>query len=87
MVAGSCLSRALLRDDQDGASTQSFGALMSTGWLKSSSVADIVIGIVGSILGHFLFGLLGIAAFGAIGRLIISVIGAMLLIALLRRLR
>jgi len=45
------------------------------------------VGIVGSLLGHFLAGVMGIAAYGALARLLISVLGAMLLIALLRAVR
>ena len=42
------------------------------------------IGIVGSLLGHWLAGLIGIAAVGQLGSLIISTIGAMVLIAIIR---
>jgi uncharacterized membrane protein YeaQ/YmgE (transglycosylase-associated protein family) len=48
-------------------------------------LANIAVGIVGSAVGHWLFGLLGLYAYGTLGRLIISVLGAMLLIALLRK--
>jgi len=63
------------------------------GWLASlvmktnrqmGVLANIVVGIVGSALGHFLAGLLGFAAFGVIARLIVQVGGAALLIAILR---
>jgi uncharacterized membrane protein YeaQ/YmgE (transglycosylase-associated protein family) len=39
---------------------------------------------VGSVLGHFLAGILGIAAFGSLGSFIISLVGAVILIAILR---
>jgi uncharacterized membrane protein YeaQ/YmgE (transglycosylase-associated protein family) len=65
------------------------------GWLASlimktsaqmGVLANIVVGIVGSTLGHFIAGRLGIAAFGSIGRLVISLAGAVILIAILRAL-
>jgi uncharacterized membrane protein YeaQ/YmgE (transglycosylase-associated protein family) len=65
------------------------------GWLASilmrtrrqmGILANIVIGVIGSMLGHWLFGLIGIGAFGFLGNLILSVIGAMILIAILKAL-
>jgi uncharacterized membrane protein YeaQ/YmgE (transglycosylase-associated protein family) len=65
------------------------------GWLASKVMktdaqmgvlANIVVGVVGSVLGHWLAGALGIAAFGSIGSFIISLIGAVVLIAILRAL-
>ena len=49
-------------------------------------IANILIGIVGSALGHWVFGLLGFAGYGAVARFAISVVGAVLLIWLLKRL-
>jgi uncharacterized membrane protein YeaQ/YmgE (transglycosylase-associated protein family) len=63
------------------------------GWLASlimktsaqmGVLANVVVGIVGSVLGRFIAGLLGIAAFGAPGGFVISLVGAVILIALLR---
>jgi uncharacterized membrane protein YeaQ/YmgE (transglycosylase-associated protein family) len=63
------------------------------GWLASlimktnaqmGVLANIVVGMVGSALGHFIAGILGIAAYGSLGRFIISLVGAVLLIAILR---
>ena len=63
------------------------------GWLASivmktnrqmGIIANIVVGIVGSALGHWLAGMLGIAAFRGLGSLIVSVLGAMCLIAILK---
>jgi uncharacterized membrane protein YeaQ/YmgE (transglycosylase-associated protein family) len=63
------------------------------GWLASlimktnaqmGVLANIVVGMVGSALGHFIAGILGIAAYGSLGGLIISLVGAVLLIAILR---
>jgi len=65
------------------------------GWLASKVMktdaqmgvlANIVVGVVGSVLGHWLAGALGIAAFGSIGGFIISLLGAIVLIAVLRAL-
>lgn len=65
------------------------------GWLAAnfmksslSMIANIVLGIVGSIVANFLFGLLGISLGGGwIGLLISGFIGACLLIWLARVLR
>jgi uncharacterized membrane protein YeaQ/YmgE (transglycosylase-associated protein family) len=46
---------------------------------------DLLLGIVGSILGGFLFGVLGLYAAGLIGRLVIATAGAVLLIYVARR--
>lgn len=63
------------------------------GWLGSivmktnaqmGIVANIVVGVVGSMLGFWLAGLLGLAAFGTIARLLVSVGGAAVLIAILK---
>jgi uncharacterized membrane protein YeaQ/YmgE (transglycosylase-associated protein family) len=63
------------------------------GWLASiimktnaqmGVLANIVVGIVGSALGHFVAGVLGLGATGALGRGIVSLVGAVLLIAILR---
>jgi uncharacterized membrane protein YeaQ/YmgE (transglycosylase-associated protein family) len=65
------------------------------GWLASKVMktdaqmgllANIVVGVVGSVLGHWLAGALGIAAFGSLGSFIISLLGAVVLIAILRAL-
>ncbi len=65
---------------------------MLAGWLagqitKGSGfglLGDFVVGIVGSLLGSFLFGLVGIAAYGLLGRLAMAVIGAIVLLWLIR---
>lgn len=62
------------------------------GWLASivmksnaqmGIIANVIVGIVGSALGHFLAGVIGITA-GGIGGWIVSLCGALLLIGLLR---
>ncbi len=65
------------------------------GWLASivaktnaqmGIVANVIVGIVGSALGHWLAGALGLAASNMILSLAISIGGAVLLIALLKAL-
>jgi len=48
-------------------------------------LANIIIGIVGSLLGYFLAGTLGIATAG-VGRWVIGVLGAVVLIGILKAL-
>lgn len=66
------------------------------GWLASlvmktsaqmGILANVVVGIVGSVLGGWLFGVLQIRAGGQLGHFVMSVVGAMALIALLRSLK
>src|SRR5262249_4884660 len=65
------------------------------GWLASilmktnaqmGIIANIVVGIVGSVLGGWLAGALGIVAVGSIGAWVISIIGDVILIAILKAL-
>ena len=48
---------------------------------------DLVLGLVGAILGGFVFGLLGLSGYGLVGQLVIATAGAVMLIWLVRRLR
>lgn len=63
------------------------------GWLASilmksngqmGWIANILVGIVGSVLGFWVAGLIGLTASGGIAGFAIAVLGAVLLIALLR---
>ncbi len=45
-------------------------------------VINIVVGIVGAVLGGFIFGLLGVTAGGIIGSLIVATFGAVVLLFL-----
>ena len=63
------------------------------GWLASifmktnaqmGIIANVVVGIVGSSLGFWLAGLLGLAAYGAIAQWAVAVAGAAVLIFLLK---
>ena len=65
------------------------------GWLASlimkadsqmGILGNIIIGIVGSGLGHFLAGVIGLEAYGLPARLAVGVAGAVLLIVILRAL-
>jgi len=47
-------------------------------------LGNILIGIVGSGLGHMLAGMIGLAAYGWPARTLVSIIGAVILIWLLR---
>lgn len=64
------------------------------GWLASiimktnaqmGLVANVLIGVGGSVLGYWLSGLLGIAPTGGIGRFLVALGGAVVLIFLLRK--
>lgn len=62
------------------------------GWLAGQAmkgggygvVVNILLGIVGAVVGQFVFGLLGIAAYGLIGNIIVAFFGAVIVIAVAR---
>ena len=47
---------------------------------------DLLLGLVGSVFGGFVFGLLGLHAYGLVGQLVIATAGAVMLVYLVRRL-
>jgi uncharacterized membrane protein YeaQ/YmgE (transglycosylase-associated protein family) len=47
---------------------------------------DLLLGLVGSVVGGFVFGLLGIYATSLIGTLTVATVGAVILVWLVRRL-
>jgi uncharacterized membrane protein YeaQ/YmgE (transglycosylase-associated protein family) len=47
-------------------------------------IGDIVVGVVGALIGGYLFSAMGLAAGGLLGAILIALIGAIILIALLR---
>ena len=47
-------------------------------------IANIVVGVVGSLIGHWVAGALGIAAAGTLANWIVSLVGAVALITILR---
>lgn len=61
------------------------GQIMKSG--NSSLLTDLIIGVIGAVLGGFLFGLLGLSANGLIGSLVTATVGAIVLIAGLRAIR
>ena len=65
------------------------------GWLASiimktnaqmGCLANVVIGILGSLLGFWLAGMLGIDPAGGFARFLVAIVGAVLLIFILRKL-
>lgn len=62
------------------------------GWLAGKMMrgsgfglfGDLVIGVIGSYLGGWLFGLLGLSAGGIIGSLVTALVGAIVLLWLIR---
>ncbi len=68
---------------------------VAAGWLAGQImkgggfglVGDLVIGVIGALLGGFLFRMIGIHAYGLLGSLITATIGAIILIILLRLFR
>jgi uncharacterized membrane protein YeaQ/YmgE (transglycosylase-associated protein family) len=50
-------------------------------------LVDLLVGIAGSILGGWLFSLVGLAAYGLIGRLFTAFIGACILLWLVRAIK
>jgi uncharacterized membrane protein YeaQ/YmgE (transglycosylase-associated protein family) len=71
LVAG-FLAKALMPGDRSEPS----------GWILT-----LVLGLIGGVVGGIIFGLLGIHAGGLIGHIVMSTVGAVTLIALLRYLR
>jgi uncharacterized membrane protein YeaQ/YmgE (transglycosylase-associated protein family) len=47
-------------------------------------LGDLVVGVIGSLLGSFIFGLLGLGAYSLLDRLVVSVVGAVVLLWLIR---
>jgi uncharacterized membrane protein YeaQ/YmgE (transglycosylase-associated protein family) len=47
-------------------------------------VGDLIVGVIGSFIGVWVFGLFGIAAGGILGLLVVAVVGALLLLYVLR---
>jgi uncharacterized membrane protein YeaQ/YmgE (transglycosylase-associated protein family) len=65
------------------------------GWLAgqlvkrrgSGWVEDLIVGVIGALIGGFVFGLLGVNVGGLIGDLISATVGAVILLYLLRYIR
>ncbi len=63
------------------------------GWLASilmktnvqmGCVANVIVGVIGSVIGFWLAGLLGLAAYGSFVRWLVAVAGAVILIWILK---
>jgi uncharacterized membrane protein YeaQ/YmgE (transglycosylase-associated protein family) len=50
-------------------------------------VMDIVIGMVGAVIGGWVFGLLGVSAGGLIGSVLVAFVGAVILLWLVRMIK
>jgi uncharacterized membrane protein YeaQ/YmgE (transglycosylase-associated protein family) len=50
-------------------------------------LVDLLLGIVGSMIGGFVFGVLGLYSSGLVGQLVVATIGAMMLLFLVRQLK
>jgi uncharacterized membrane protein YeaQ/YmgE (transglycosylase-associated protein family) len=50
-------------------------------------VADLIIGVIGSFIGGWVFRLFGITAGGILGSLVVAVVGALLLLYVVRLLK
>ncbi|TGN11016.1 GlsB/YeaQ/YmgE family stress response membrane protein [Leptospira ilyithenensis] len=63
---------------------------LAAGWLTGrilrgrgfGLIANLVIGVIGSFLGRFVFGLLGFGSYGLIAELIVAVAGSILLVVI-----
>jgi uncharacterized membrane protein YeaQ/YmgE (transglycosylase-associated protein family) len=61
------------------------GQIMKTG--QRGLIENLVVGVIGAIVGGLIFRLVGFAAVNLIGRLISATVGALLLIFLMRKFR
>jgi uncharacterized membrane protein YeaQ/YmgE (transglycosylase-associated protein family) len=50
-------------------------------------VGDLVVGVLGALLGAWLFSLLGITTWGILGSILVALVGALVLLWLVRLLR
>jgi uncharacterized membrane protein YeaQ/YmgE (transglycosylase-associated protein family) len=50
-------------------------------------LADIVLGLIGAVIGQWIFGQLGIIVYGGLGFLVMATIGAIILVAIAHLLR
>jgi uncharacterized membrane protein YeaQ/YmgE (transglycosylase-associated protein family) len=65
---------------------------IAAGWLAGQVMkgggfgllGDLIVGVIGAVLGGFLFSLLGFATTGLLGQLIVATVGAIVLLWLLR---
>ena len=60
------------------------GSLVAKTNAQMGIIANVIVGIIGSMLGVWLAGLIGISADATIARWLVAVVGAVILIAILR---
>jgi uncharacterized membrane protein YeaQ/YmgE (transglycosylase-associated protein family) len=68
---------------------------LAAGWLageilrspRRSLIVDLIVGVIGAILGGTLFGLIGLTSNGLTGEFVTALFGSLLLVFLLRRFR
>jgi len=68
---------------------------LAAGWLAGQitkgsgfgTVENLVIGVIGAVLGGFIFGLLGLTAYGLLGNLVTATVGAIALLMILRAIK
>lgn len=60
------------------------GRIMTGG--RRGILVNLIIGVIGAVLGGWLFRLFGLKSTGLIGQLVTATVGAVLLIAILRKL-
>ena len=62
------------------------------GWLAGkimkgkgySLIGDLVVGVLGAIVGSWIFGVLGLGVYGILGSIVMALIGAMILLYVVR---
>jgi uncharacterized membrane protein YeaQ/YmgE (transglycosylase-associated protein family) len=50
-------------------------------------IGDVVVGVVGGFLGQWVFSVLDLATYGILGSLLIAVVGRVLVVSLIRKVR
>jgi uncharacterized membrane protein YeaQ/YmgE (transglycosylase-associated protein family) len=50
-------------------------------------IGDLVVGVIGSFIGGFLFSILRLSTYGKIGEIIMATVGAIVLLWIVRRLK
>jgi len=65
---------------------------LAAGWLAGQImkgrgfglIGNLIVGVIGSVLGGYLFSLIGLGGFGWLGSLVTALVGAMILLYLMR---
>ena len=67
-----------------------FAGFLASKIVKGSGMGillDLLVGVVGSVIGGWVFTLLGLAAYGLIGQLVMATIGAIILLLIVRAIK